>query len=170
MCYVYEWLSICNRPSALGCQVGEKPPRFFVFNIVLWSLSSQDKTIMIYFLKKKNKWLVCLLTTFYMCWNYNSKLRLRFTNMKDSNNKIWQPVVESALRWAHSTSLWQWQRGKMVLDLDLFRTDKGGDPEIIRETQRKRFKDVTLVDKLVAADTEWRKCKFLFLCCFTPSG
>uniref|UniRef100_A0A3P8TUX3 Serine--tRNA ligase, cytoplasmic n=1 Tax=Amphiprion percula TaxID=161767 RepID=A0A3P8TUX3_AMPPE len=48
----------------------------------------------------------------------------------------------------------------MVLDLDLFRTDKGGDPEIVRETQRKRFKDVTLVDKLVAADTEWRKCRF----------
>ncbi|XP_037540323.1 serine--tRNA ligase, cytoplasmic isoform X1 [Nematolebias whitei] len=48
----------------------------------------------------------------------------------------------------------------MVLDLDLFRTDKGGDPEIIRETQRKRFKDATLVDKLVAADTEWRKCRF----------
>ncbi|XP_061830006.1 serine--tRNA ligase, cytoplasmic [Nerophis lumbriciformis] len=48
----------------------------------------------------------------------------------------------------------------MVLDLDLFRTDKGGDPEIIREVQRKRFKDVTLVDKLVAADTEWRKCRF----------
>uniref|UniRef100_A0A3Q4HGR4 serine--tRNA ligase n=1 Tax=Neolamprologus brichardi TaxID=32507 RepID=A0A3Q4HGR4_NEOBR len=49
----------------------------------------------------------------------------------------------------------------MVLDLDLFRTDKGGDPEVVRETQRKRFKDVTLVDKLVAADTEWRKCKSL---------
>ncbi|XP_026010385.1 serine--tRNA ligase, cytoplasmic [Astatotilapia calliptera] len=48
----------------------------------------------------------------------------------------------------------------MVLDLDLFRTDKGGDPEVVRETQRKRFKDVTLVDKLVAADTEWRKCRF----------
>lgn len=48
----------------------------------------------------------------------------------------------------------------MVLDLDLFRTDKGGDPEIIRETQRKRFKDVTLVDKLVNADSEWRKCRF----------
>ncbi|KAK7884769.1 hypothetical protein WMY93_027892 [Mugilogobius chulae] len=48
----------------------------------------------------------------------------------------------------------------MVLDLDLFRTDKGGDPEIVRETQRKRFKDVTLVDKLVAADTAWRKCRF----------
>ncbi|XP_060930309.1 serine--tRNA ligase, cytoplasmic [Limanda limanda] len=48
----------------------------------------------------------------------------------------------------------------MVLDLDLFRTDKGGDPEAVREIQRKRFKDVSLVDKLVAADTEWRKCRF----------
>jgi len=52
----------------------------------------------------------------------------------------------------------------MVLDLDQFRTDKGGDPELIRETQRKRFKDVTLVDKLVAADTEWRKCKCVQMC------
>lgn len=51
----------------------------------------------------------------------------------------------------------------MVLDLDLFRVDKGGDPEIVRECQRKRFKDVTLVDKLVAADTEWRKCKTLLI-------
>ncbi|XP_068604480.1 serine--tRNA ligase, cytoplasmic [Brachionichthys hirsutus] len=48
----------------------------------------------------------------------------------------------------------------MVLDLDLFRTDKGGDPEMVRETQRKRFKDATLVDKLVAADTAWRQCRF----------
>lgn len=54
------------------------------------------------------------------------------------------------------------RRGTMVLDLDLFRTDKGGDPEIVRESQRKRFKDVTLVDKLVAADTEWRKCEMPF--------
>lgn len=51
----------------------------------------------------------------------------------------------------------------MVLDLDQFRADKGGDPEVIRETQRKRFKDVSLVDKLVHADTEWRKCKFRLL-------
>lgn len=48
----------------------------------------------------------------------------------------------------------------MVLDLDLFRKDKGGDPEIVRETQRKRFKDVSLVDKLVQTDTEWRKCEY----------
>uniref|UniRef100_A0AAR2KB42 Serine--tRNA ligase, cytoplasmic n=1 Tax=Pygocentrus nattereri TaxID=42514 RepID=A0AAR2KB42_PYGNA len=48
----------------------------------------------------------------------------------------------------------------MVLDLDLFRKDKGGDPEIVRDTQKKRFKDVALVDNLVQADTEWRKCRF----------
>ena len=38
-----------------------------------------------------------------------------------------------------------------MLDLDLFRKDKGGDPEIVRDTQRKRFKDVSLVDNLVQA-------------------
>lgn len=52
----------------------------------------------------------------------------------------------------------------MVLDLDLFRTDKGGDPEIVRESQRKRFKDVSLVDKLVEADKEWRKCEWRVTC------
>ena len=47
----------------------------------------------------------------------------------------------------------------MVLDLELFRADKGGDPNKIKENQAKRFKDVTLVDKVVEADTTWRKCK-----------
>lgn len=48
----------------------------------------------------------------------------------------------------------------MVLDLELFRADKGGDPEKIKESQAKRFKDVTLVDKVVEADTEWRKLRY----------
>lgn len=45
----------------------------------------------------------------------------------------------------------------MVLDLDLFREDKGGNPESIREYQRKRFKDVSLVDQVIELDTQWRK-------------
>lgn len=49
----------------------------------------------------------------------------------------------------------------MVLDLELFRADKGGIPDKIRENQAKRFKDVTLVDKVVDADTKWRKSKCL---------
>lgn len=47
----------------------------------------------------------------------------------------------------------------MVLDLDLFRTDKGGDPEKIKEIQRKRFKDVGLVDAVVQQDTNWRQLR-----------
>jgi seryl-tRNA synthetase len=47
----------------------------------------------------------------------------------------------------------------MVLDLDLFRADKGGDPEKLRENQRKRFDDPGLVDAVIEADTQWRKCK-----------
>lgn len=48
----------------------------------------------------------------------------------------------------------------MVLDLDLFRADKGGDPARVRENQTRRFKDVGLVDTLVQADTQWRACRF----------
>lgn len=47
----------------------------------------------------------------------------------------------------------------MVLDLDLFRTDKGGDPNKIRENQKKRYKDVGLVGTVVAKDTLWRQLR-----------
>lgn len=45
----------------------------------------------------------------------------------------------------------------MVLDLDLFRSDKGGDPDKIRENQKLRFKDLNLVETVIEKDTEWRK-------------
>lgn len=48
----------------------------------------------------------------------------------------------------------------MVLDIDLFRPEKGGDPDKIRKNQEKRFKDVTLVDKVVENDAKWRKLRF----------
>uniref|UniRef100_A0A7M4E895 serine--tRNA ligase n=1 Tax=Crocodylus porosus TaxID=8502 RepID=A0A7M4E895_CROPO len=48
----------------------------------------------------------------------------------------------------------------MVLDLDLFRADKGGDPAVVRDMQIKRFKDPGLVDALVQADAAWRRCRF----------
>ena len=46
----------------------------------------------------------------------------------------------------------------MVLDLDLFRPDKGGDLEAIKENQKKRFKDVGMIDKVTDLDAKWRKC------------
>lgn len=48
---------------------------------------------------------------------------------------------------------------KMVLDLDLFREDRGGNPTKIRENQGKRYKDASMVDKVISADSEWRKCE-----------
>lgn len=48
----------------------------------------------------------------------------------------------------------------MVLDLDLFRTEKGGNPDRIRENQKKRFKDINLVDNVIEADGKWRQLRF----------
>jgi len=47
----------------------------------------------------------------------------------------------------------------MVLDLDFFRKDKGSDPEKIRENQKKRFKDVQLVDTVIEKDKHWRQLR-----------
>lgn len=47
----------------------------------------------------------------------------------------------------------------MVLDLDFFREDKGFDPEKIRENQKKRFKNVQLVDIVIEKDKHWRQLR-----------
>ncbi|XP_017883127.1 serine--tRNA ligase, cytoplasmic [Ceratina calcarata] len=47
----------------------------------------------------------------------------------------------------------------MVLDLDLFRKDKGCDPEKMRENQRNRFKDVNLVETVIEKDKVWRQLR-----------
>ena len=48
----------------------------------------------------------------------------------------------------------------MVLDLDLFRQDKGGDPERVRASVKNRFHDVTTIDKVIELDAAWRKCRY----------
>ncbi|CAM8997364.1 unnamed protein product [Rhodiola kirilowii] len=47
-----------------------------------------------------------------------------------------------------------------MLDINLFREDKGGNPEAIRESQRRRYADVTLVDEVIKLDDEWRKAQY----------
>lgn len=65
----------------------------------------------------------------------------------------------------------------MVLDIDQLRTEKvafqrisrvlfivdcnlqGGDPEKVRENQRKRFKDPASVDKIIELDNSWRQAR-----------
>lgn len=45
----------------------------------------------------------------------------------------------------------------MVLNIDLFRSEKGGNPEVIRESQKRRYKDPSVVDKIIEKDETWRK-------------
>ena len=37
---------------------------------------------------------------------------------------------------------------RAMLDINLLREEKGGNPEIVRESQRRRFADVSLVDQV----------------------
>jgi len=50
-----------------------------------------------------------------------------------------------------------------MLDINLFRVEKGHNPEIIRESQRRRFASVEVVDEVINLDKEWRKRNHLSL-------
>jgi seryl-tRNA synthetase len=43
----------------------------------------------------------------------------------------------------------------MPLDITLFRKE-GGNPELIRESQRRRYASVELIDEIIAKDDNWR--------------
>lgn len=47
-----------------------------------------------------------------------------------------------------------------MLDINLFREEKGNNPEIIRESQRRRFASVEIVDEIIKLDKEWRQRQF----------
>ncbi|KAJ3049430.1 Cytosolic seryl-tRNA synthetase [Rhizophlyctis rosea] len=49
-----------------------------------------------------------------------------------------------------------------MIDINLLRADKGGNPDQVRESQRKRGggKKVELVDEVIALDNEWVKARF----------
>ncbi|PWZ29088.1 Serine--tRNA ligase, cytoplasmic [Zea mays] len=47
-----------------------------------------------------------------------------------------------------------------MLYINLFRADKGDNPDLIREFQRSRFASVELVDEVIALDKAWRERQF----------
>lgn len=53
-----------------------------------------------------------------------------------------------------------------MLDINLFRVEKGGNPDIIRESQRKRNASVEVVDQVIALDKEWIKRKTFHISLF----
>ncbi len=48
----------------------------------------------------------------------------------------------------------------MSIDINLIRADKGGDPAKVIESEKKRFKDATVVDTLIEIDKKWRTEKY----------
>lgn len=45
----------------------------------------------------------------------------------------------------------------MPIDINTLRVDRGGDPEKVREAQRKRYKPDDIVDQVLALDRTWRE-------------
>jgi seryl-tRNA synthetase len=48
----------------------------------------------------------------------------------------------------------------MPIDINLIRKEKGGDPEAVKKSCRDRFKDETIVDKVIEFDDAWRKSDY----------
>jgi len=48
----------------------------------------------------------------------------------------------------------------MPIDITHFRKEKGGDPEAVRQSQKARFADETLVDTIIELDETWRKSNY----------
>lgn len=60
----------------------------------------------------------------------------------------------------------------MPIDINLLRVDNGkpftsplmqntgGDPEKVKKSERERFRDDSIVDKIIEIDVRWRKSRF----------
>ncbi|KAF9968238.1 Cytosolic seryl-tRNA synthetase [Mortierella alpina] len=47
-----------------------------------------------------------------------------------------------------------------MLDINLFLEERGGNPELVRESQRKRHASVELVDEIIAQYEDWKSARF----------
>ena len=48
----------------------------------------------------------------------------------------------------------------MPIDINLLRKDKGGDPDKVRESEKRRFRKIDLVDEVIALDEQWIKAQY----------
>ena len=44
----------------------------------------------------------------------------------------------------------------MPIDIVLLREAQGGNPELVKESQRRRYKKVEQVDEVIALDLKWK--------------
>lgn len=50
-----------------------------------------------------------------------------------------------------------------MLDINELRADKGGNPDKVRESQRRRHASVDLVEEVIELDRQWVKCRCMNL-------
>ncbi len=48
------------------------------------------------------------------------------------------------------------------LDINWFRADKGYNPDVIKKSLERRFRDPKLVDEIIEKDNDWRKRNYDF--------
>lgn len=48
----------------------------------------------------------------------------------------------------------------MTIGIELLRKDKGGDPDMVRESEKRRFRDGKLVDEVIDLDKQWITAKY----------
>jgi len=48
----------------------------------------------------------------------------------------------------------------MTIGIEILRKDKGGDPDKVRESEKRRFRDTKLVDEVIDLDQQWIKAQF----------
>jgi seryl-tRNA synthetase len=49
----------------------------------------------------------------------------------------------------------------MTLDVHMFIKEKGGDPDAIRESEKKRYHSIEIVDEVIALYEEWVKREYI---------
>ena len=59
------------------------------------------------------------------------------------------PVTSSCCRWTTDGAA-------ACINSCVLHAGKGGNPELVRESQRRRFADVVLIDAVIAQDARWR--------------
>eukprot|EP00444_Apocalathium_aciculiferum_P026180 CAMPEP_0183445666 /NCGR_PEP_ID=MMETSP0370-20130417/96448_1 /TAXON_ID=268820 /ORGANISM="Peridinium aciculiferum, Strain PAER-2" /LENGTH=465 /DNA_ID=CAMNT_0025636269 /DNA_START=107 /DNA_END=1504 /DNA_ORIENTATION=+ len=48
----------------------------------------------------------------------------------------------------------------MTIGIEILRKDKGGDPELVKESERRRFRDTKLIDEIIDLDQQWIKAQW----------
>mmetsp|Transcript_24818 Transcript_24818/g.37742 ORF Transcript_24818/g.37742 Transcript_24818/m.37742 type:complete len:464 (+) Transcript_24818:178-1569(+) len=48
----------------------------------------------------------------------------------------------------------------MTIGIEIFRKDKGGDPDLVKESERRRFRDPKIVDEIIEIDQKWIKAQY----------